>query len=58
MEVEEVVKEVVKEEVEEEVGGGVKFGEPPSQRAPVAGDAVKTPFLMITITFKRINGHF
>ena len=41
------VEEKVEERVEEEDVGGVKFGEigePPSQRAPAAGDAVRTHF--------------
>ena len=42
------VEEKVEEEVEEEeeVGGGKfgEIGEPPSQRAPAAGDAVRTHF--------------
>ena len=40
-----VEEEKVVEEVEEEVGGGKfgEIGEPPSQRAPAAGDAVIMP---------------
>ena len=39
------VVEKVEEVVEEDVGGGKfgEIGEPPSQRAPAAGDAVRMP---------------
>ena len=41
------VEKVVEEKVEEEEVDGVNFGEigePPSQSAPAAGDAARTPF--------------
>ena len=43
----EVEEKVVEEKVEEEEVDGVNFGEigePPSQSAPAAGDAARTPF--------------